>query len=641
MTTESWAQQSELLPLPDVELTEGVEPGVQEVFPQLLETLDQVTTDSSADSTQLAGAYGELGRAALYYEISEIIEPALENAQRLDPEDYRWPYYLGAYHQDQRRLEEAIGQLERAHELRPDDLAIDVRLGQLALLSDRPEEARAYFELARGSEEFAALALYGLGRSASLRGDDAAAVELFQAALELEPEAAEVHQQLGLTFRKLRDLDAAREHLSRQASDELTFPDPLMASLKGDFSRSHLFAGLEAQSTGRWEDAVAEYRKAVELDPTNGVNRHALAGALEASGDLDAAIEEYRMAASLLPSDGMVRVGLARVLISRDGATDEAVGIYRQAVELAPGLEEARKGLAAVLLRQQQFEEALEHLEAAVEIDPEDLGARLLLARALAAVGREPEARSKLESILETRPEFVEATLDLAAIEARQGDPEGAIGRLSRLLDSAQEAQVRAVLNFEIGGLWQLAGEDQKAVESYATAIEDYPKFKDAHFNRAISLGRLGRQDEAVEELRRVLEIDPNDEESHLALAQAFAGQELFEEARDTLQAGLQHAAESQMLIRALVQLLLASPDAAVRDAEAAVPLALRLHEAEPSIQNGAMVAAALGASGSSAEAAEWQARVLSEAEAAGLPEARLQRLRSDLALYRQRAGGG
>jgi hypothetical protein len=53
------------------------------------------------------------------------------------------------------------------------------------------------------------------------------------------------------------------------------------------------------------------------------------------------------------------------------------------------------------------------------------------------------------------------------------------------------------------------------------------------------------------------------------------------------------------------------------------------------------MVAAALGASGRSAEAAEWQARVLSEAEAAGLPEDQLQRLRSDLALYRQRAGGG
>jgi len=67
MTTESWAQQPELLPLPDVELREGVEPGVQEVFPQLLETLDQLTADSNADSTQLAGAYGELGRAALYY----------------------------------------------------------------------------------------------------------------------------------------------------------------------------------------------------------------------------------------------------------------------------------------------------------------------------------------------------------------------------------------------------------------------------------------------------------------------------------------------------------------------------------------------------------------------------------------------
>ena len=76
-------------------------------------------------------------------------------------------------------------------------------------------------------------------------------------------------------------------------------------------------------------------------------------------------------------------------------------------------------------------------------------------------------------------------------------------------------------------------------------------------------------------------------------------------------------------------------------DAAAAVPLALELHEGNPSIQNAAMVAAALGAAGRHAEAVEWQTRVLGEAEAAGWPEQQLQRMRSDLELYRQRARGG
>lgn len=774
------AQLPDLLPIPDVEFTDDVESAVQEVFPQLREAIDQLEANSGTNASQLAEAYGELGRAALYYETSAVIEPALINAQRLDPEDYRWPYYLGAYYQDQRRLEEATDQLEIAHQLQPDNAAINVRLGQLALLSDRPEQAPEYFEKATGSDGFAALALYGLGRSASLRGDDAAALELYKAALELQPEAAEVHQQMGLAYRKLGDMDAAREHLSKQASGSLSFPDPLMDSLRSDFSRSHLFAGLEAQSTGRWEEAVAEYRKAVNEDPTNGVNHQILADALEKSGDLDSAIEEFRLAASLLPSDGMVRVQLAKALVARDGVSDEAVAVFSRAVEMAPKLKEAQKGLAGALLQQQRFEEALEHLEAALDIDPGDLSVRLQLARililfdqpiqavaelekvlaaaprrpevllnygqALALIGRWAEARAtleklleqpatdsvralahkelaglsraegqedrvleqlqlaadlapemaavmlelaqalgvagrygeavstydtvlmsdpqneearlgqaralaaggeieraqaQLESILTARPDAVEAAVDLAAIEARQGDFDAAIARLEGLLASADDDNSRAILNFEIGGLKQLAGDDEAALQYYEAAIEQAPALRDAQFNRAVSLGRLGRQAEAEDQLRQVLEIDPQDERSYLALAQALAGSGQFADSRQVLQDGLDEVVESKLLMAAMVQLLLASPDPETRDAAAAVPLATRLHEIDPSVQNGAMVAAALGASGRSAEAAEWQARVLRQAEAAGWPQEQLQRMRSDLALYRQRAGGG
>ncbi|MGB7489586.1 MAG: tetratricopeptide repeat protein, partial [Thermoanaerobaculia bacterium] len=394
-------------------------------------------------------------------------------------------------------------------------------------------------------------------------------------------------------------------------------------------------------STGRWEAAVAEYRKAVNEDPTNGVNHQILADALEKSGDLDSAIEEYRLAASLLPSDGMVRVQLAKALVARDGVSDEAIDLFRRAVELAPGLEEARRGLASVLLHQQRYKEALEHLDATLEVDPADPGARLLRARALAAVGRETEARLDLETILAARPDSLEAALDLAALEARQGEFDGAIKRLEGLLQNADDDNSRAILNFEIGGLNQLAGDDEAALEHYDAAIEQAPELRDAQFNRAVSLGRLGRQAEAEEQLRQVLEIDPQDERSYLALAQALAGRGQFAESREVLQVGLDEVVESKLLMGAMIQLLLASPDPETRDAAAAVPLATRLHEIDPSVQNGAMVAAALGASGRSAEAAEWQARVLREAEAAGWPQEQLQRMRSDLALYRQRAGGG
>jgi len=345
-----------LRPLPDLDLVEGVEPAVIEIFRQGRAGVEELLSQPDLDEARLAEAYGELGRAAVYFQIAELLIPSLENAQALSPGDFRWPYYLGAYYHDERRLEEAQALLEQAHDLDPSDLSTVVRLGGLALLNNQPERARAYFEQARRNETYAAAALYGLGRQAVETGDTEAAIDYFEQALRLQPDAAEIHQQLGLAYRKLRDLEAARRYLSAEVQGELRFPDPLMDGLKGEFLRSHVFAGVEAEKRGRWEDAVIEYRKAVEAEPENGVYRQALANALRTVGDLDGAVAEQREAVGLLPGNGMARFLLGRTLGSRDGVTDEVLDLFRSAIELAPDIKEPHLGLGRALLTLERYE---------------------------------------------------------------------------------------------------------------------------------------------------------------------------------------------------------------------------------------------------------------------------------------------
>ncbi len=56
---------------------------------------------------------------------------------------------------------------------------------------------------------------YAAGRAALKAGDAAAALRLYQAALKRFPDAADVHNELGFTHRKLRQMDKAFEHYKR------------------------------------------------------------------------------------------------------------------------------------------------------------------------------------------------------------------------------------------------------------------------------------------------------------------------------------------------------------------------------------------------------------------------------------------
>lgn len=56
---------------------------------------------------------------------------------------------------------------------------------------------------------------YAAGRSALAAGHWAAALDRFQAALKRFPEAADLHNELGFAYRKLRRMDKAFQHYER------------------------------------------------------------------------------------------------------------------------------------------------------------------------------------------------------------------------------------------------------------------------------------------------------------------------------------------------------------------------------------------------------------------------------------------
>ncbi|HXV74672.1 MAG TPA: hypothetical protein VD788_00005, partial [Candidatus Polarisedimenticolaceae bacterium] len=83
-----------------------------------------------------AEAWGRLGVIYDIHRLGDRALPCYDRAASLDPEDWRWPYFIGLTHRESDQ-QAALRAFERAVELRPDYPPLRFYLGYGYLLSER------------------------------------------------------------------------------------------------------------------------------------------------------------------------------------------------------------------------------------------------------------------------------------------------------------------------------------------------------------------------------------------------------------------------------------------------------------------------------------------------------------------------
>jgi tetratricopeptide (TPR) repeat protein len=124
---------------------------------------------------------------------------------------------------------------------------------------------------------------------------------------------------------------------------------------------------------------------------------------LAAKGQEGAAIAEWRKALEVDPGDPQVRNNLGEHLLRR-GEFDEAITHFRKAVEINPEYAEAQSNLGIALSQQGRFNEAVVHLQKAVEIKPGIVQSYQNLGNALYMEGKIPEALARWREGLRVDP---------------------------------------------------------------------------------------------------------------------------------------------------------------------------------------------------------------------------------------------
>jgi tetratricopeptide (TPR) repeat protein len=169
---------------------------------------------------------------------------------------------------------------------------------------------------------------------------------------------------------------------------------------------------LTSKQLSYWENSTTLFRHANQVTEDNYIAHGCLGEALRAQGRFDEALAEYRTAIAINPQyvAALINYGAVLGLVGRTG---EAIAPLRTAVRLQHDDVDAHNGLGLALALEGHLNEALEQFEIAVLLDPGSVEAHMSLGRTLGNLGRLDRAISEFSAVLRLQPDSVEARTNL------------------------------------------------------------------------------------------------------------------------------------------------------------------------------------------------------------------------------------
>jgi type IV pilus assembly protein PilF len=210
--------------------------------------------------------------------------------------------------------------------------ANNIRLAESYYQAGRVSEALSILQKAVDSAPTNAPLLNYYGQLSFLAGRNEVAEASFTKALTLDPHLTDARNNLGSVYDATGRKSQAEQEYKAVLRDT-TYPTP---------EKVYMNLGLLYGSQGRQEEAIANLRRAVELNPKFWHGHFELASALDRAGQLDEAAREYEVAAPDYRNNGeyQYRLGLVYMKLNQPGLAREHL---MRCQELSPGSENASK----------------------------------------------------------------------------------------------------------------------------------------------------------------------------------------------------------------------------------------------------------------------------------------------------------
>lgn len=332
------------------------------------------------------------------------------------------------------------------------------------------------------------------------------AERLYRAILQVQPEHADAHHNLGALAVLVKQAAAGLPHFKKaldanpgQAQYWLSYIDALIQTGHEDVAREVLEQG---ERRGLQGDAVA----ALKMRMTPPSPDYSPALAQRDAGRYQGAIEWLQAWLEKSPQDAEAHAHHAQALsLNRQ---DEAAWVaINTALACNSALPVVQRNWARLLLKHQKVDEAAHAAQLAWLGNSNDPENQLVLATVMIAKDQIDAAKALVESALRIDSGYAEAYANLALLKLRDGDRAGALENAEKALSIKPHlTQLWAMVSTLRYQLKNLPG----AIDALAKALEHEP----GNIGHMANLGELRRQagqtDESIALLEKAVAIAPD-----------------------------------------------------------------------------------------------------------------------------------
>ncbi|MAR89688.1 MAG: tetratricopeptide repeat protein [Pseudomonadota bacterium] len=357
---------------------------------------------------------------------------------------------------------------------------------------------------------------------------------------EIEPDNPVPRELAAIELIRFDQLDAAMAQVDRLlASDgRMNFEYLLQAARGADQeTRQKILARLRQYSTeledarlwyakgaleamnGNHPQAMTDFNRALELEPSYGSAILARAQSLIASNRTDEAMKYLAQQTSLWPEDKRLGVAYARYLMQQ-GQLDAAQQQFYRLSRNFPLDGDLVLSLALLSWENQKTEQAKAQFHRLLEMNHRTDEANIYLAR-IAASEENYDLASQYFRQVTLGPQYPLAQIQLALLQQKQGRLETALATL----DQARDSYPKEAAKFTLAKSEVLADADRvaEAIAVLDQALAATPDNINMLYTRAMLKEQLDDFDGMESDLRQVLELQPDNSAALNALGYTFA----------------------------------------------------------------------------------------------------------------------
>ncbi|MBD3163211.1 MAG: tetratricopeptide repeat protein [Candidatus Latescibacteria bacterium] len=329
------------------------------------------------------------------------------------------------------------------------------------------------------------------------------AIGLFERAIEQDPDFALAH--CGLADAYWKRWEETKDPVWPQRAERAS---RTALEIQPDFAEVHVTLGTILRGTGKPEQAVMEFERAIDTDPLNDAAYIGLALSQEAMGQEAAAIETFERAIAARP-DYWASFSHLGAFHGRHGRWEEARRCFEEVVALTPKNARGYSNLGAAHLRLNDPEAAVEAFQKSLQIKPNHR-AYSNIAYVQRSQGRMDEAAENFSNALVLNPDDSRLWGNLAAtyqsLPGKEAEADSALRNAIRCAEPELAVNPNdAGLLARLSGYHSGLGEFDRARELIEQAVGLAPDQVDVLSRAALVFDALGDRERAREVIETAL----------------------------------------------------------------------------------------------------------------------------------------